>query len=102
MTWVDPYEIVWGEQTVVEMDRETLIAFIGQLNWQIARLAADRAHPTPACQRRGGRVMEVFVYFAIAVGCVDAGWSFWRALCWPVALGRLLVAMTPQDREAQG
>lgn len=35
--------------------------------------------------------MTAIAYTMVAYGCHSAGWSFWRAMCWPVACGRLIV-----------
>lgn len=43
----------------------------------------------------------IWIYLGIAHGCNDAGWSIWRSLGWPTALGRCIARATAQG-EAQG
>lgn len=45
-----------------------------------------------------------FAYIMVATGCNDAGMPFWRAMFWPVTVGKLLaraVGAEPNERDVE-
>lgn len=39
----------------------------------------------------------ILIYGGIAAGCESAGWGFWKSLCWPGAVGRMIVKAAPGE-----
>lgn len=42
--------------------------------------------------------MTAVIWALVAAGCNAQGWVFWRSMCWPYELGRLLVALCAKHR----
>lgn len=36
-------------------------------------------------------LIALMIYAGIGAGCENAGWGFWKSVCWPGAVGRMIV-----------